>query len=136
MEDDLESIKFYMDITFDPAITLLGIYPTRIYTQGSNFHQQQNHYTPPLQNSIGQFEKLNLLDTSLRHTVKQKKISEDISPTIYKLLRMQYVKTGKSLKDIQPTVDNASFGKENALKIGIKEYHNFLVCIFEQYFTF
>ena len=49
---------------------------------------------------------------------------------------MQYVKTGKSLKDIQQTVDSASLGKENVLKVGIKEYHNFLVCILEQYFTF
>lgn len=83
LEDDLESIKFYMDITFDPAITLLGIYPARMYTQGSNFHQQKNHYTLPLQNSTGQFEKLILLDTSLRHTVKQKKISLQLSTNFY-----------------------------------------------------
>lgn len=47
-----------------------------------------------------------------------------------------YMRTGKSLKDIQQMADSAYPGKENVLEEGIQEYHNFLAYTFEQYFTF
>ena len=42
-----------------------------------------------------------------------------------------YMRTGKSLKAIQQTLDSAYPGKENVLEEGIKEYHNFLAYTFE-----
>lgn len=41
MEDNLEAIEFYMDITFNPIIPLPRIHPTRMYIQGSIWVQPE-----------------------------------------------------------------------------------------------
>lgn len=118
-----------MDRTLDPAITLLGTYPPIL--QGCTYKdlisiKRRVITHPDYRRALVSFTHCTCLThvkVSKAHCYTKEGIN--VSPAVYQRLLM-YMRTGKSLKAIQQTLDSAYPGKENVLEEGIKEYHNFL----------